>query len=90
MIKEFCLECLAQMGAEASPATILVAYGPMGVMLGWFMLRYEKVIGELRRLSHRIEGLSKAMLVDVLSRETAGSTARTKAIEILNKMDDGK
>lgn len=66
----------------------LVIYGPMGIFCAWFMMRVEKLIGEVRTLSHRIEGITKAMLVDVMSRESSGENAREIARDMLAKIDD--
>lgn len=66
----------------------LFVYGPMGLVLAWFMLRGEAVVREIRALAHRIDGLTKAMLIDVLSREHAGSSTREAAREMLTKIED--
>lgn len=66
---------------------VMVNFGPLGVVLAWFMFRGEKVITEIRSLSHRIDGLTKAMLVDVLSREGTGHTARQMAQEMMAKIE---
>lgn len=70
----------------------MLTYGPMGLICGWLMVRAEKkfdlVIAHLGRLSHRIDGLTRAMLADVLSRDSTGDVARKIAQEMLDKMDE--
>jgi hypothetical protein len=46
---------------------VLFAYGPMGVMLAWFMLRGEKLIKEVRDFGHKIDGLRLALLANTIS-----------------------
>jgi hypothetical protein len=69
----------------------LVIYGPMGLMLIYFMFRGEKfsenVVKELRTLAHRIDGLTRAMLVDTVSRDSTGPHAKQKAQEMLNAIE---
>lgn len=69
------------------PAAALFAYGPMGVMLCWFMLRAEKVFSRISDLGHRIDGLTKALLVDMVDRESAGEHVRQFAKEAIAKID---
>ena len=78
---------LGQAAPALNAANALWIYGPMYAMLGWFMLRGERIMSEIRVLSHRIDGLTKAMLVDVLSRENAGSQTRQTAQEMLAKIN---
>lgn len=82
---------LAQM-PEASWTNALFAYGPMGVMLGWFMVRGERkmdsVVTELRVLGHRINGMTRAMLADVAARETTGAALKTLVNSELVKLAD--
>lgn len=61
-------------------------HGPVVAVLAWFMLRGEKIVLEIRSLSHRIDGMTKAMLVDVLSRDSCGPSAREMAREMLAKI----
>lgn len=79
---------LAQVaGADVNPMTLLVAYGPMGIMLGWFMWRFETMIKAFRGLSHQIEGMTKAMLVDVMSRPSTTAPIRQAAGDMLADME---
>lgn len=73
---------LAQI-ADVNPTTVLVAYGPMGVMLAWFMWRFEAMIKAFRGLSHQIEGMSKALLVEVMSRPSTSPSTRQVATDLL-------
>lgn len=82
--------------------SVLTVYGPLALITAWLLLKAEKkfdkiadamstghgqVIEEIRNLSHRIHGMSKAMLIDVISREDAGDAAKRKAQELLDKMN---
>lgn len=77
---------LAQL-ADVNPTTLLVAYGPMGVMLAWFMWRFEAMIKAFRGLSHQIEGMSKTLLVDIMSRPSTSATTRQVATDMLADME---
>lgn len=77
---------------SASPTVaILVTYGPMGVVLAWFMIRGEaklqRVVDRIDVLSHRINGVTRAMLVDVMSRDSSGTQARKFAQEMLERAE---
>lgn len=87
-------EVLAQ-GAqvpELTWASAVIIYGPMGGMLVWFALRGERklaeVVAELRVLGHRINGMTRAMLADVASRETTGHALRTLVERDLAKNEE--
>lgn len=82
---------LAQIG-ELSGSTILFAYGPMGVFCAFFMWLSPKMLGEIRNLSHRIDGMTKAMLADLISRDNSGPHTQKFAREMLAKLeaDDAK
>lgn len=78
------MSILAQVaGPEVNPMTLLVAYGPMGIMLAWFMWRFEAMIKSFRGLSHQIEGMSKALLVEVMSRPSTTPATRQVATDML-------
>lgn len=66
---------------------VLFAYGPMGVIVAWFMLRGEKLAAKVAELSHRIDGLTKALLVDMIERDNAGPHVREYAQETIAKID---
>ena len=65
--------------------------GTMGVMLAWFMFRFEKwgdkIVKELRNLSHRQDGLTKALLIAELARDDFGEHGKRAAQEMLAKID---
>lgn len=84
---------IAQLPGQDSPiATTLVVYGPMGVMLAWFAFRAEqkldRVVDRLDLLSHRIWGMTKAMLAEVVSREGGSPAARKIAQEMLDRSQE--
>ena len=65
----------------------LFAYGPLGVICAWFMWRFEAMVKEFRTLSHRIDGMTPAMLVDVISRGADNPVAKRTAEEMLGKIE---
>lgn len=79
---------LAQIAAE-HPA--LYTYGPMGVMLGWFMWRAEKlgnaVVSELRGLRHGQNGLQKALLVVEANRHAQETDAQLIAKRMIAEIE---
>ena len=81
------MSTIAQVVAESQA---LYIYGPLGIFCAYFILRGEKmgniVLKEMRSLSHRIDGMTRAMLVDVLSREGIGGHARLEAEKMLAKI----
>lgn len=80
---------IAQTGTsvDLNPTSVLIAYGPMGVMLAWFMLRFEKMIDAFKTLSHRIDGITRAMLLDVASRDGVGNHTKNLANEMLARIE---
>lgn len=88
-------EILAQ--AEGINWTGVVAQnGPLGVMCAWLMFRVEKkvesvaleVITELHVLGHRINGMTRAMLADVASRETTGNAIKVLIATEMKKLEE--
>lgn len=75
---------LAQLINDPTP---LYTYGPMGIVLAWFMFRGEKLAGEIRSLAHRIDGLTRAMLMDMVNRDTCGDQAKRMAQEEIAKIE---
>lgn len=69
--------------------TSLLTYGPLGVICIWLMLRDEKRDQSIRDLSHRINGLSKALLLDILGRPVDAPT-RQLAKDMLDKAEKGE
>ncbi len=77
----------------ASPETvsILLTYGPLGIILAWFMLRaeqkLERIPQELRTLGHRLDGLTRALLADVISRDEGDHKAKDIAQKMLSEIE---
>ena len=91
-----------QIAAIPDLEAALYVYGPLGIFCLYFMYRDEKreksiatatgaTQSEIRALSHRINGMSKALILDVLSRPGLGDTARRMGEEMLatNGSKDG-
>lgn len=73
--------------AVSDNGSMLIAYGPLGIICGWFMLRCEKLFTEIRGLAHRIDGLTRALLVDMINRESCGAQTKAYAQEAIAKID---
>lgn len=76
---------LAQIAQDNASA--LLAYGPLGVICAWFMFRAEKLFGEIRALGHRIDGLTRALLVDLTERDSCGHRTKEFAQEEIAKIE---
>ena len=76
---------LAQIAAEHS--SVLLTYGPMGIILAWFMWRGERMTDKLADLAHRIDGLTKALLVDMVERESSGDATKRFARDAIARID---
>lgn len=74
---------LAQI-VEANP---FAAYGLAGLVIAWFMYFTEKLRVELKGLAHRIDGLTRALLMDLMSRDTTGPHAKAMASEELRRLE---
>lgn len=81
------MNLLAQLAQVAQEHQLLYVYGPMGVFCGWLMWRDEKRAGDQRSLSHRIDGLTRALLVDMTERDSCGPHAKRYAREEIAKID---
>lgn len=79
---------IAQFFAQAADGSgILLTYGPLGAICVWFMWRAERVFTEIRDLGHRIDGLTKALLVDMANRDSCGLQTKAYAKEAIAKID---
>ncbi len=76
---------ISQLSEAGAPA--LLTYGPLGIILAWFMLRAEKGFAKIGDLAHRIDGLTKALLVDMVDRDSAGPHVKQYARETIAKID---
>lgn len=65
----------------------LYTYGPLGIICVWLMYRDEKRAADHRSLGHRLDGLTKALLVDMTERESCGTNTRRYAHEEIAKID---
>ncbi len=75
---------IAELADNASP---LLTYGPLGAICAWFMFRGEKVAAKIGDLAHRIDGLTKALLVDMVNRENVGVKTKQYAVDTIAKID---
>lgn len=76
-------------------ANALFAYGPLGVMCVFLMYLSNKkldgiateIVTELRVLGHRMNGITRAMLAEVASRESTSLALKTLVQTELHKLD---
>jgi hypothetical protein len=76
-------------------ANALLTYGPLGIVCGWLMWKIERMENKLCEglssklgdLSHRIEGLTRTMLVDMAERESAGERTKEYARDTIAQID---
>ncbi len=74
---------LAQVASEMNP---LAQFGLLGVVLGYFMYQGYRLPAEIRSLAHRIDGMTKALLMDLISRDGVGPHAREEARKAIAKI----
>lgn len=77
------MNTVAQLASEMNP---LAQYGLLGIVLGYFMYQGTKLAGEIRSLAHRIDGMTKALLMDLISRDSVGPHAREEAQRAIAKI----
>ena len=76
----------------------LLTYGPLGVITAWLMYRDEKRAMQLREVElrqiekmsdmmHRIDGLTRAMLMDMLNRDKLAPAVKEYARQAIAKID---
>ena len=83
------IQTIAQ--AIADNQSVLLTYGPLGIVCAWLMWRAEKTEARvalmLKDLAHRIDGLTRAMLVDMTERESAGERTKEYARQAIARID---
>lgn len=67
--------------------SILYAYGPMGVILSWFMLRGEKLAA---RVTKELTEMRETLLLDIMSRDTVSDFVRETVQSKLNAIQAGR
>lgn len=75
---------IAQVAADTQP---LAQYGLLGAVLAWFMFHGSKLAGEIRSLAHRIDGLTKAMLMDMVNRDNVGFHTKQAARDSIARIE---
>jgi len=76
---------LAAVLAQAEVQSV-AQYGVLGAVLGWFMLRAEKL---LQSIEHKIVGMNKTMLIWLLESQSTSPRAKQACREELRKLDPG-
>lgn len=77
----------AQVAQVVSDSPALYSYGPLGIMCAWLMWRDERRGNESRTVAHRIDGLSRVLLVDMTERDTCGQNTKRFAREEIAKIE---
>lgn len=67
----------------SSDYQVLLNYGPLGVFCLWFMWRVEKLIEKISTLSHRFDGITRAMLLEVTTRPHVPDQVRRAAEDMV-------
>ena len=67
--------------------TPLAPLGLLGSVLAWFMHHGAKLPAEIRALAHRIDGLTRALLVDMVEKETCGEKTKNYCREEIAKIE---
>lgn len=73
--------------AQVAVDNPLATFGLAGLVIGWMMIFIDKLRSELRTLSHRIDGMTRALLIDLISRDSIGPLAKQMAREELAKIE---
>ena len=92
------MNIIAQAASAALGDPLLYTYGPLGIFTCWLMWRDEKRAAQIKRnedrtydmqrdVMHRIDGLTKALLVDLIERETSGHETKRYAADAIQKID---
>lgn len=88
-------QLLAQL-YEQNPG--LYVFGPLGIVCSFFMLASVKLYyaskeesaalrGEIRGLAHCIDGLQRALLAELVERETVGVATKSYALRQIARID---
>jgi len=75
---------IAQIANDYAP---LAPWGLLTAVLGWFMTQFAKLPGEIKSLAHRIDGLTRALLVDMVERDSIGIHTKNYARQEIAKID---
>lgn len=82
------MSILAQVAQVAAEHQALYTYGPLGIICGWLMWRDEKRAADNRSLAHQIGTLTKALLVDMLERDSCSDHTRRYAQEEIARLEE--
>jgi hypothetical protein len=74
---------LSQLG-EGADVEALAKYGLLGVVLAWFMIKADKRLGGIE---HKMVGLNRTMLIEILSRPTTSERSKQLCRDELRKID---
>ena len=73
---------LSQLGDKLDPEQI-TRYGLLGCVLAWFMFRADR---RLAGIEHKMGGLNRTMLIEILSRPTTSERAKIECRNELRKV----
>jgi len=66
------------------PYELFFRYGLLGVIVGWILFRLE---GRMASIEHKLIGLNRTLLIELLSRETISFMAKKMAEAELEKLN---
>lgn len=69
---------------EGADLETLSRYGLLGLVLAWFMVKAD---GRLAKIEHRLGGLSRTQLIEIMSRSTTTPHVRRIALQELRRSD---
>lgn len=85
---------IAQVATDAVAGNPLYNYGISGLMLSWFMWRYEKhsaaLLSEIRRVTHRQLGLEMSHWADIATRPDCPPIIRKHAEDEVHRYNKGE
>ncbi len=78
------IDLISQVAADYQP---FAQFGLNGIMLGFFMYLMKDMPKDIRTLAHRVDGLTRALLVDMAERDSCGTHTKRYAREEIAKID---
>lgn len=73
--------------AQVAADNPLTSFGLAGIVIAWLFWFFDKLRGEIKMLAHRIDGMTRALLIDIISRDGIGVHAKVMAQQELEKIE---
>jgi len=78
------VNAFAQVASDLQP---VAQYGLLGTVLAWLMYQTKDIPKDIKSLANRVDGLTRALLVDMAERESCGLNVKRYAREEIAKID---